>query len=164
MDLDDLVHLGDLGEEEEYDSQRSDSQALGEEAKKSKRARPRLVKYEKKPREEADLDLVEGADVSATATVKKKRVTEKRGEEAAKEDPTPAIALAALGQKFKDQLEFFKAEGSQLHCGLCGNTFGTRASVWKKHIKSSRHLKSLEEQRKTPSIADALAIRSRQSR
>jgi hypothetical protein len=40
---------------------------------------------------------------------------------------------------------------------LCGNSFGTRSSVWKKHIKTQRHATALDERRKVSSIVDALS-------
>jgi hypothetical protein len=153
------MDLGELEEDEEYDSievkRRSGPVVLGEEAKKSKRARSRSVKVKKKAPEE-DAVIADGAGVATPASAKKVQ-TKRTPEAAEEEDPKPAVALAALAKKYKDQREFFKAEGSLLHCGLCGNTFGTRSTIWKRHIKTQRHATALDERRKMSSIVDALS-------
>jgi hypothetical protein len=68
------IDLGELEEDEEYDSQeekrRSGPVVLGEEAKKSKRARSRSVTVKKKAPEEVAV-LAEGAGVATPASVKK---------------------------------------------------------------------------------------------
>jgi hypothetical protein len=104
------MDLGELEEYEEYDSQeekrRSGPVVLGEEAKKSKRARSRSVTVKKKAPEEVAV-LAEGAGVATPAPAKKvktKNTYDCRG------DPNPAVALAALALKYKDQREFFKAK------------------------------------------------------
>jgi hypothetical protein len=153
------MDLGELEEDEDYDSQqekrRSGPVVMGEEAKKSKRARPRSVTVKKKAPEE-DAVMADGAGVATPVPAKK--IKNKRTPQAAEEeDPKPAVALAALAMKYKDQREFFKPEGPQLHCGLCGNTFGTRSTIWKRHIKSKRHKSALDERRKMSSIVDALS-------
>lgn len=33
--------------------------------------------------------------------------------------------------------------GHQLHCNLCGSTFGTRKNVWEEHIRTAKHLRLL---------------------
>jgi hypothetical protein len=155
----DLGELHQDEEEEEYDSQeekrRNSPVVLGEEATKSKRARPRSVKAKEKMPDD-DVVVVENASLTTPASGKKIK-TKRTPEVAKEEDPEPAVALAALALKYKDQREFFKAEGSQLHCGLCGNTFGTRSSVWKKHVKTQRHVSALAERRKVVGIAEALS-------
>jgi hypothetical protein len=113
------------------------------------------VTVKKKAPEEVAV-LAEGAGVATPASAKKVK-TKRTPKTAEEEDPNPAVALAALALKYKDQREFFKAEGSQLHCGLCGNSFGTRSSVWKKHIKTQRHVTALDERRKMSSIVDVLS-------
>ncbi len=154
------LDLGELLEDEEYDSQeekrRRSTVSLGEEAKKSKRARSRsvVVTGKESGAQEDDAGATSGA-TPAPSTRKNK--TKRTSEAAQEEDPKPAVALAALALKYKDQLEFFKAEETQLHCGLCGNSFGTRSSVWKKHVKSKRHQGALEERRKASGIVQALS-------
>jgi hypothetical protein len=137
----DLLELGDLGGDGSYDSQEEKRRnaALGEEAKKSKRARSRSVGAAPM------VDAAVAAEETPASLSKKEKREKRTAEEAEKQDPTPGVALAALAVKYKADRPYLKADGSSLHCDLCGNTFGTRASVWKKHLKSARHKKKLSE-------------------
>ena len=152
-----LLDLDIFEEDDEYDSQQEKAErrsaVLGEEAKKSKRARARVTASSKNPQDLGEA-IVEGTPSTPAKVKKTKRSAEKVG----KEDPKPEAALAAFrsNAKFKDQHDLLVVSGSMLHCNLCGNTFGTRANVWKDHVEGTRHIKKLVERKKTPSIRDVL--------
>ncbi len=153
-----LLDLDLLEGEEEYDSQAekavNTSVVLGEEAKKSKRARDRVT-ASKKERQPAEVDG--GTEIpSGTARKKTKRPPEK----AVKEDPKPEAALAAfrLIPSYKTQHDVLVVSGSLLHCNVCGKSFGTRANVWKTHLDGARHRQKLAQRMAVQPIREALML------
>jgi hypothetical protein len=143
----DVCVIGDLGEDEEYDSQQEKNMIpvpiLGEEAKKSSRARPRagIKRAASTPDGEVSMSVGESGGDRA----RKKRTEDKVRDE----DPSPKLALASLqaNAKYKDSHDVIKVDGACLHCNLCGTTFGTRSNVWKNHLKGKRHVDKLAKRR-----------------
>lgn len=156
-----LLDLALLEDDEEYDSQQEKADlalgALGEEAKKSKRSRPRATPAAKKQKEPGET----GVDAASKATSQRKK-NKRTAEEVGKEDPKPEAALAAFRScsNYKDQHDFLVADGTMLHCNLCGKSFGTRANVWKYHLDGKKHQKKLAERKSTVSISEALNQKS----
>lgn len=150
------LDLDVLEEDEDYDSQQEKAEraALGEAAKKSKRARPRATPVKK----QQDTGEVVG-EATPAAPAKGKKV-KRSAEKVVKEDPKPEAALAAFraNAKYKGQHDVLVVDGTSLHCDLCGKSFGTRANVWKDHLEGAKHQKKLEERKNAPRISDALGV------
>ena len=116
-----MILDADLDVLEEVDAVQDPPPLAGEEGKKSHRSRARA-----------------GA---VDPTVPKKGRME---DESA---PSPQHVLTLMGASkdiyIKSSVEFFQIVGTQLHCNLCGTTFGTRKNVWKTHIAGKRHVAKL---------------------
>jgi hypothetical protein len=148
-------------EEEDYNSQEGiaavETAALsfaGEEAKKSKRARPRAVGKGKPVEQQQDAEARAGSKDS------KKQKSKRSLEKVSKDDPKPEAALAAFKAcaSYKDQHDLLVVFGTLLHCNLCGKSFGTRANVWKDHLEGKKHMKKLAERKNAPPIANVFAV------
>jgi hypothetical protein len=151
-----LLDLAMIEDEDEYDSQqekaREASVVLGDEAKKSKRARPRATGTPMKPQATGDAET-SGTPSAPSKTKKTKRTADK----VVKEDPTPDVALAAFraSPNYADQRDVLVVNGKLVHCNLCGKSFGTRANVWKDHLEGQKHKKNLAQRKSMPAIHDA---------
>lgn len=73
-------------------------------------------------------------------------------QEVSRQDPSPEHVLTLIksnkDRAVKASMPFIVALDGQLHCNLCGTTFGTRKNVWEGHLTTKKH-KTLLEGKKT---------------